>query len=271
MPDPLFARLSEETEKLTWPAVTEVQRRGRQRARRQSAVLACALAVVMGLGGVAFADYRNAAPGPSTALRTTEPTWDPGSSPVPSASPQISSGATTSPTVKQPSAASPAVAAGAMLQDADLPARFKLRGSDIGGDWSFAFSSSSCQDGRLYQLKKLASRGQAFDGDVDESLLQRTERYASADAARYLDLVRARVESCPSSPWKLTVVDQGFAGQESLLIQVDYGGGATALHIFVRQGDLVTEFWQKRLTDRTEARRLADRAARRLCAGTDAC
>jgi hypothetical protein len=80
-------------------------------------------------------------------------------------------------------------------------------------------------------------------------------------------MVRANVNGCAGTDEvEISVVDQGFAGQESLLVR----SGADNSWVLVRQGDLVAEIALSGVTD-ANARRLADRAAERLCAGTTAC
>jgi hypothetical protein len=97
-------------------------------------------------------------------------------------------------------------------------------------------------------------------------------RYRPGDAARYLDQVRTRVNACkPGSGQSISIGAQRFAGQDALLIEVNYGEGFTTKHILVRQGDLLTEFFTKPELSRAAAQELGRKAAHRLCGGTPVC
>jgi hypothetical protein len=73
---------------------------------------------------------------------------------------------------------------------------------------------------------------------VDAQFLQALDvGYRSGDAARYLDQVRGRVTTrSPDGGKGIKVASQRFAGQDALLIEVNYGNGFTARHVLVRQG-----------------------------------
>ncbi|MFC8618217.1 hypothetical protein ACFT9M_17635 [Micromonospora purpureochromogenes] len=285
MPDPLFADLYRDTEHLSWAPTDQVRRRGRQRIRRTriAAGLASVVAVAVVAGGVAaLAGGRDAAPLPVTPgtgspTPTSTPSTDPGPTRSPSAPsrpddaspsrpPQTSSRPTTS-------AADPAIPTAAMLQNGDGPSGYRVAGGDIDGDWNLAFSAAGCAraDHPLFRLDARAERGRRLSGGPDRMVLQRVERLSPRDADRYLGLVRDRVDSCGGESVTLTVVASGFAGEESVLVRARYTSGGEALHLFVRQGDLVSELWQKGLTDPAASRELGRDAARRLCAGIDSC
>jgi len=84
--------------------------------------------------------------------------------------------------------------------------------------------------------------------------------------------VRARVEACEAGGGReISIAARDFAGQEALLVAVDYGGGFTTHHVLARQGDLVAEFFVKPGLDRPALQGLGRTAAARLCAGTAAC
>ncbi|MEH0822001.1 MULTISPECIES: hypothetical protein [unclassified Micromonospora] len=289
MPDPLFADLYRDTEHLSWAPTEQVRRRGRQRTRRTriAASLASVVAVAVVAGGVAaLAGGPDAAPLPVTPgtgspTPTSTPTSTPSTTPGPNRSPSAPSrpdGASSSrppQTSSRPTtaAADPAIPTAAMLQNGDGPAGYRVSGGDIDGDWNLAFSAAGCTraDHPLFRLDARAERGRRLSGGPDRMVLQRVERLSSRDADRYLGLVRDRVDSCGGGSVTLTVVASGFAGEESVLVRARYTSGGESLHLFVRQGDLVSELWQKGLTDLAASRELGRDAARRLCAGTDSC
>jgi len=254
MPDPRFQELYAATDRLTWASTDEVRRRGRQWARR-GAVTAVSFALVaaaaLAAGLVAAANARIVAPEPPA-------TFSPPTSPAT---------ATTSP-AREPIA----IPIGAMLQGGDLAARFTPKDTNLDGDWSFLATTIRCgHQVRIDLPAPLASRGQRFQGNFDEPLIERVDRRPVPDAVAYLERIREQVETCnPSPQMQQSIVDEGFAGGGSLLIYTKVEN-VENLHIFVRRGGLVAEIWHKGLTDRDEARRLAARAAERLCVGTDTC
>lgn len=80
------------------------------------------------------------------------------------------------------------------------------------------------------------------------------------------------MSSCePGRGRSIKIVAQRFVGQDTLLIQVDYGEGFTTKHVLVRQGDLLTEFWTKPERTGAAAQEIGRRAALRLCGGTPTC
>ncbi|MGK5442581.1 hypothetical protein ACSNN7_12295 [Micromonospora sp. URMC 105] len=288
MPDPLFADLYRDTEHLSWSPTEQVRRRGRQRTRRTriAACLASVVAVAVVAGGVAaLAGGPDAAPLPVTPgtgspTPTSTPTPTPSITPGPNRSPSAPArpdDASSRPpqTSSRPTIASadPAIPTAALLQNGDGPAGYRVAGSDIDGDWNLAFSAAGCAraDHPLFRLDARAERGRRLSGGPDRMVLQRVERLSPRDADRYIGLVRDRVASCGGENVTLTVVAGGFAGEESVLVRARYAGGGEALHLFVRQGDLVSELWQKGLTGPAASRELGRDAARRLCAGTDGC
>ncbi len=282
MPDPIFAEMYRDTDHLTWEPTERVRQRGRQRTRRTriAAALASVLAVALIVtGAAALADGPNRRPLPGPATGSPSPTPPPstvpnrtGGPPLPSAT---ASGAPSQsrPPTGSPSATDPAVPLPAMLQPADVPSGYQPHAPETLGDWTFGFSAGSCRspDHPLFGLRSRAERIRAYEGGFDKPLNQRVRRYSSADAGRFMDLVRDRVRTCGSTSVTLAVPASGFAGDESLLVRTDFGEGYVALHIFVRQGDLVSEVWRKDLIDPAAARDLGRKVAARLCAGTDAC
>ncbi|MDG4827742.1 hypothetical protein O7627_00295 [Solwaraspora sp. WMMD1047] len=269
MPEPLFDNLYRDTEQLHWAPTEQVRRRGRQRSRRLAAgtVLASAVAVaVVASGVVALAGRPDVGPVPPPPA-TNSPTPSPTPSPNPPAVPT-----TPPPSVPPdgPSAesrgSSPTIPAEAMLQLSDLPTGFQQEALSRGeGDWTLAFAASLCeQSWNAFGLPHVADRYVAFRSP-QVGVLQEAKRYRDENAARYLDRVRAGVESCSD---RFSVLDEDFAGEESLVIQFD-AGGLVSLYVVVRQDDLVTTVWRSGQPDQAAATRLGERAADRLCAGTE--
>lgn len=281
MPDALFSDLYRDTEDLTWAPVEQVRRRGRQRTRRTriAAGLASAVAVaVVATGVAALAGRPDAAPPlpPATHLPGTtappstapSPTGSANTSPAPDGVPS-SPGTTTRPTT----ATDPAIPAAALLRSSDLPSGYRAAGSDLGGDWSLEAAAIRCRNGAPpVTVRERAERGAVFRASGDLTIIERVRRYTADGARTTIDRARRTVTGCePNRPGdSLSVLDSGFAGDESLLIASNVEG-TQSRWLFVRQGDLVAEVWLKSTTDAAEARRLAERAAARLCAGTDAC
>ncbi|GIH15271.1 hypothetical protein [Rugosimonospora africana] len=100
-------------------------------------------------------------------------------------------------------------------------------------------------------------------------------RYRPADAAQYLNQVRTAVADCSPYPNASVTTVARFAGQDSLLVRIEIRAGGPAIqsdpvdYVFVRQGDLVTEFEWAGTNDAAE--QVGRRAAARLCAGTPTC
>ncbi|MEU1746794.1 hypothetical protein [Micromonospora arida] len=281
MPDQPFVHLFHDTEHLSWAPTEQVRERGRRRTRqtRIAAALAAVVAVaVVATGAVALAGGREGAPTPVLpATGSPTPSPAPSATPTPTPSTRNTPGAppsSPSTTSGSPSngSTSPAIPADALLRASDLPSGFRAAGSDLDGDWSFNFAASyACADTPTLSAKERAERGAVF-GKPDASLvIERVRRY-SLDGAKATIVWARTVTECKriNELSSLSIVDSGFAGDGSLLIRFD-AQGLISYTLFVRQGDLVAEVWLGSLTNRTEARRLAQRAADRLCAGTDAC
>ena len=285
MPDQPFADLFRDTEHLTWTPTEQVREGGRRRTRqtRIAATLAGAVAVALvATGVVALAGGREVAPTPvlpATGSPSPTPSSSPTPSPTPSSTPSTrntpgapsSSPSTTSgqPT-KGP--ADPAVPAQALLRASDLPPGYRAAGSDVDGDWSLDFATSfTCVDTPRHPAKERAERGAVFSKPNVSSVIERVRRYSLEGAKAEMDWAR-RAVGCELRDERstLAIVDSGFAGDGSLLIRFS-AEGKISYTLFVRQGDLVAEVWLGSLTSQTEARRVAQRAADRLCAGTDPC
>ncbi|MBF9131121.1 hypothetical protein I0C86_19460 [Plantactinospora sp. S1510] len=272
MPDSVFEDLYRDTEQVHWASTSEVQHRARQLARRRTlTVLATALVLLVGGGtGVLTALADSGTPNLPDVVATAPVT--------PTATPPVTPPNEPTITPSRPasdaeSRADRAIPAAAMLQGSDVPSGFRPSGQDVDGDWTLNFLLSAlCEskDPWPHPGRKIAERGQSFTNG-QRSLLQRVDRYAGQDAKRALAAVRTNVNNCVARDRaEISIVGQGFAGEESLLVYSENEGLGNLL-IFVRQGDLLAEIWRKDGTDRADALRLADRAAARLCVGTNVC
>ncbi|WP_027661547.1 hypothetical protein [Salinispora fenicalii] len=281
MPDPLFTELYDDTETLNWDPADQVLARARRRTRHTRLVLGLASAVtvaVVATGAVALAEGPD--PVPPSLPATNSPSPSPTGIPTPTVSPTPSSSPTTVPpsespeTTDQPTLSPPSsdVPAAAMLRTADLPTGFRAAGDDLGGDWSFrAGSSYACEEvGQSWPGEK-AFRGAAFSKGTESTVIERVERHSEEAAKTTMGNVRREVAGCiPLNPDSkgMEVFASGLAGDESLL--VGRAGDLSFRWLFVRQGELVAQVWLKGV-DPAEDQRIAERAAARLCAGTDAC
>ena len=271
MPDPLFQTLFNETDTMTWAPTDVVRDQAHRQARRRrvTAVAAAVVAVGVIAGGAAMAKLDHAVdPQPIPSQPAAEPTPSP-SDPVPP-----SSAVPTSPTGSEATAITGAL----FLQPGDVgPGYRQMSGGQGWGDWTFEFSASMlrCQPPDSTGPHPMTRRDQTLSRgtpQAEDSLAQYVARYRPGAAARYLDQVRARVNTCESGSGKsIKIGAQRFAGQDALLIEVNYGNGFTTKHVLVRQGDLLTEFFTKPERSSAAAQELGRKAALRLCRGTPVC
>ncbi|MEU4526686.1 hypothetical protein AB0F49_00500 [Micromonospora ureilytica] len=286
MPDQFFTDIYRDTEHLTWTPTEQVREHGRRRTRRTriAATLAGVVAVaVVATGAVALAGGQDGAPTPilpATGSPTPTPSPSPTPSPAPSSTPSTrntpgappSSPSTTSgqPT-KGPT--SPAIPAQALLRASDLPSGYRAGGSDLlDGEWSFGYIvSTACAATPGRSPQERAQRSAGFSKPGASSVIERVGRYSLEGAKATMTFWARTVTQCQPEDerYSLSTVDSGFAGDSSLLIRSD-GPSLVDYTLFVRQGDLVAEIRLGNLTE-SEARRVAQRAADRLCTGTDAC
>jgi hypothetical protein len=290
MPDPLFADLYRDTERLTWVPMEQVRRRARQRVQRTriAAGLASVMAVaVVVTGAAALASRPDAAPPivPATESPHPAPTPSPTHTPTPSAEPSRTrtptnptGTPTTSPSSSRPST-DPAIPASAMLQLADLPAGFDLTEGEPDGDWSLESVAIYCRnESPSISVGEVARRGRFFDS-VTDRMTQRVTRHSGENAATAMDRIRELVTGCVPSRQgdSLSILADGLGGDEALMVGWK-DERALSRWLFVRQGDLVAQVWLGSLflplpkdVVGTDERRYAQSVAERLCAGTDAC
>lgn len=270
MPDPIFDNLFRDTELLTWAPAEEVRRRGRQRSRRSAAgaVLVSAVAVAVVATGVVAVAGRPSV-GPPAGTVTPSPSTTP--TPTPTPTPARPSGSPSPPGSSSPDRddppTSPAIPSSATLRLSDVPAGYEA--TEVrAGDWTLAAAAAYCPPPwTAFELDTSAERYAGFLRPQDARILQQVHRYPGGDAARYMDQVRAGVEECGEH---FSVLDSGFAGEESISLLFDVEG-VRSHYLVVRRADLVSVVWHKGETDRATARTLGVRAADRLCAGTDTC
>jgi hypothetical protein len=288
MPDPLFASLLKETTEMTWASIDSVRSRARRRVRARVATVSVAAAVAVGLtsGGVVaarFGDTANPPPGATGPIGGAAPrdSTPPGSTPPGSTPPGSTPAGRTPPgsASTSPSSAEPTeIVAALFLRPGDAGPGYRVAvggGEGGSGDWTFEFTASmlDCRGSSAAREVAREERGLRRGAPQDDDgLVQYVARYRPGGAARYLDDVRDRVGDCrPGAGRSVRVVAQRFAGQDALLIQVDYGDGFTTKHVLVRQGDLLTEFFTKPERRSAAAQELGRKAALRLCAGTPVC
>ncbi|MDG4822072.1 hypothetical protein O7635_09425 [Asanoa sp. WMMD1127] len=264
---------------LVVPAGAGAARQAFRHRRRVRVAASCVLAAVaVGVPSVGFAT--GAFDGtPKPPVMTTAPTPTPTRSTTPPTSPPASPPATGSPEPTRTTTAPvepTSVPRAAMLREADLPAGYEYRGEDLSdADWTLAFLASICDPRpRDTEPRGVTQRDAVFGRDRDEPLFQRVYRMATPAAARsWLDGLPDRLgdECGGSGERRFTVVDTDFAGADAVLIRTDLGEGEPTFSLFVRQGPLLTQIWQKHETDVGALRDLGRAAADRLCQGTTAC
>jgi hypothetical protein len=156
------------------------------------------------------------------------------------------------------------------LQPEDLGPGYAAVGNYHGsGDWTFEFDSSvlGCPPSQDFPTpiairERALSRGPM---EADDFITQYVASHRPGEATRYLDEIRARTAACrPRNAGSIAVAAQRFAGEDSLLIEIDFGGGVTTKLVLVRQGDLLTEFFGRPERGRAESEALGRTAAARL-------
>lgn len=277
MPDPLFQNLFNVADTVKWAPTAVVRDQARRRTRRVRVTAVAAAVVVVGVisGGVAMAQLVRAVdPQPGASRPAAQST--PSSPPPPSPSNPVPppSAVSTSPTGSEGTTITDAL----FLQPGDVgPGYRQVFGGQGSGDWTFEFSTSvlRCQPPASTGPQPITRRDQTLSRgtpQAEDSLTQYVARYRPGDAARYLDQIRTRVSACePGSGKSIKVGAQRFAGQDALLIEVNYGAGFTTKHVLVRQGDLLTEVFTKPEPSSAAAQELGRKAALRLCGGTPVC
>ena len=136
------------------------------------------------------------------------------------------------------------------------------------GDWIFEAGATNLGCPQGWKPSPESERARALrkgKPQDDTFVLQHTGRYPPGAAADYLDEIRSRVAACRPRPGtSVRIAAQGFAGQQSLLVVFDYGEGSVSKHIFVREGDVLTEIFAKPARSDQASRQLGRRAAARF-------
>ncbi|MEV1142727.1 hypothetical protein [Micromonospora sp. NPDC049799] len=275
MPDPIFSDLYRDTEHLTWSSTEQVLRRARQRTRRTriAAGLSSAVAVaVVATGGVAVAGRTDNSPLPPPAASRTSSSGipSPTGNPTPTGEPSPSASPSASPSTSgRPSGAGgSAVPVAALLRASDLPSGYRPAGDDLDGDWSLDAVATRCTNSPPPStVDHQAERGVVFRADGDRTVIERVRRYTGAEAEVEVRRFVRLVTRCQP---EFSLWERNFVGDQSLLVAQESEGVFTSW-LVLRQGDLVAEIWLGRSTTLDGAKPLAQRAAERLCAGTNAC
>ena len=232
-----------------------------RRRRGRILLTTAALVVVITAPAVAFTLVsRDTTPDVATSPTLTVPATTASTSPTPTATPEV-----------EPTD----VPVAAMLQQSDVPAEFTYEGEDIDGDWTLEFSGQFCAPpNNMGDQAFGVNRGASFrsgTGPESTAILERVDRHSVTDARVYLQAVRNMVQGCVpvAMPVTWTVVREGFAGDESLILTLEIDGYHST-YVVVRHGGLVAQIWYKDATS-PDPVQLGQRAAARLCAGTTAC
>jgi len=261
MPEQAFHSLFAETENIRWDSMNQVRARARRRTIGQAAVVAGVVAVALVSGGVAVAQHRQRPVTPPAATASPTP---PVSSPSPStpSSPSSPSSPSTSTVTDLTSAM--------MLQPRDVGSGYTVSGGDFTFefDWTFEFGLSalgcprSARPARVTERERELRKGQPQD---ETFVLQHTLLSTEAKATKYLADVRTRVSACErASGQSVRIAAQGFAGDDSVLVVFDHGGGNIAKTVLVRKGGVLTEIFSKPGRSDSASRELGRKAAARL-------
>lgn len=166
----------------------------------------------------------------------------------------------------------------AVLKPTDIGRTYKLMPDTAEGGWSLDFVLSQCP---LYGYPERPASLEYVYAELavpDEDLwvLEGITREAPRVGSAVMGDLRAMVDRCPEIETEearlaLAVVDAGFAGEDAFLVETTIAGEPPDFSAFVRQGDLVAEVAFSPGTPQADARGIAVRAWRRLCAATPAC
>lgn len=149
-----------------------------------------------------------------------------------------------------------------MLRPQDVGSGYTAEAAS-GGDWTFEFNAAVLGCRRGTRPDALAERNRTLrkgKPQAENFVNQETSRYSGDEAAEYLSELKSRAASCAP----VTVAAQGFAGDESLLVVFDHGGGSLAKIVLVRVGDVLTEIYAKPVRSDAASRELGRKAAARL-------
>lgn len=266
MPEQAFHSLFAETENIRWDSVNQVRARARRRTLGQAAVVAGVVAVALVSGGVAVAQHRQQPVTPPAATASPTP---PVSSPSPPPSTPSTPASPTRP-ARPASSTVTDVTSAMMLQPRDVGSGYTVSGDDFTFefDWTLEFGLSALDCPRSVRLARVAERQRELrkgQPQAENFVLQHTLLSTEAQATKYLVAVRKRVSACePASGRSVRIVDQGFAGDDSILVVFDHGGGNIAKTVLVREGGVLTEIFSKPGRSDSASRELGRKAAARF-------
>jgi len=288
MPEPfddMRAALHADADQLRWADPAQVRHRGTQRGHRRLAVAGLVTALVIGGGaGVGAALIDNDDPTPPPPIASPSPSLTPPSpSPTPpsrspSGSPSSSASAETSkptePTVEVPVAA-----------PSDAGPGFRARSGQGLEDGTLGWLFDAVCQARGWGRARDHTIGYGNQTviaypDRDESWAwQIATRFKAGKATAHMGELRDTITRCSvmkpeeSGEFRVMLVASGFAGQDSILVRVERVGGEPSIehHMFIRQGDLLTEIGFERDVTETLARAVGEKAAERLCNATPTC
>ncbi|MGH3742807.1 MAG: serine/threonine protein kinase, partial [Micromonosporaceae bacterium] len=172
------------------------------------------------------------------------------------------------PTVKIPNRA--------LLQPQDLGPGYQPKVADPRGTLRVLFKQ--CTTGQWPHHKPVSDGNErGFTNPEDHDWVQYTKRYPGRQSGKYTAAVYQAISDCQKiavsgvGNVRLVHIDHDFAGEASFLIREEHPG-EDSFHVFVRQGDLVSMIMVD-AEDATEdeARTVARKAAKRMCAATPAC
>lgn len=270
MSDPLDAALRQLRGQPTprpFAEPVEVRRRGRRRTIRQGVVTGVVVLAVFGAAAGALTRGDGWDERPPPGQRSSSPATS--TSPSPSASASSGAGSPSAASSSSQPSGSPsssgsgrqsATGSGTLLP-ADLgPGQWKATGHELfeGGAsyWGGPLCAADSEANHPSYTHQVSHRGVSYV-DGDRRVSQAVERYQSGYGARNLTELRAAWQRCSRTtkwpdgvaPSRYTIIDTGFAGDESMLVRIEnwvFEGEDLAptplvsLAVVLRVGDTVT-------------------------------
>lgn len=264
MPDRVFEALLEATGSLDWSSAEQVKRRGRQRARRRRvAVVAASLVLAFGVSGGMVSVLRASGGPPGQPSLTTPSAPTPTVAPTPAPSTSASGIPTPTPDASH----NAPIPDAALLTEAEIAAPVVISDLPPGGDGELSAALAGCGADRLAPFVKqpTAQRARGFVANGNTWGSQQVRRRAGNASVQYVSQLTRKARACgPEEPTRrLTVVEEGFVGDASVLITTSSGDLHSVFVVFVAGGVEVELFFQNS-TDKARARQLAGLLANRL-------
>jgi hypothetical protein len=291
MPEPfddMRAALHADADQLRWADPAQVRHRGTQRGHRRLAVGGLVTALVIGGGvgvGAALIDNDDPTPPPPIASPSPSPTPPSPSSTPPSGSPSGSPSSSPSAEPSKPAEPTVAVPDAALLQPSDAGPGFRARGGQGLEDGTLGWLFDAVCQAQGWGTARDHTIGYGNQTviaypDRDESWAwQIATRFKAGKATAHMGELRDTITRCSvmkldgSGEFRVTLLASRFAGQDSILVRLERVGGEPSIehHMFIRQGDLLTEIGFERDVTVPFARAVAEKAAKRLCNATPTC